>query len=212
MRARPALVLFDLDGVLAAYDRRRRCEALARSTGAELAQVQAALFGNDGLEHASDRGELSLAEYLQALRTRHGWRVDRGSFLEARRDATRVDAGMLRLCERLAPQAALAVFTNNGAWFGDELPTIAPALALRFHRRVVTSGALQRTKPDPRAYADCLACLGVRADATLFIDDNADNVHGALAAGLDALHFHDPAALRAELRARGLDTGDDDAS
>jgi putative hydrolase of the HAD superfamily len=66
-------------------------------------------------------------------------------------------------------------------------------------------------KPEPRAFADCLANLDADAASTLFVDDNADNVQGARAAGIDALHFHDPAALRVELRARGFATGDHDA-
>jgi putative hydrolase of the HAD superfamily len=211
MAATPALVLFDLDGVLAHYDRGLRCAALARATGVDPRRVHEVLFGADGLEHASDRGELDLEAYVARLRGREGWRVDAAAFVAARGAATRADAGMLALCDRLAPQARLAVFTNNGGWFADRLPAIAPALAGRFGGRVVTSGALRRTKPDPRAFADCLARLGGEPGSTLFIDDNVDNVAGARVAGLDALHFHDPAVLRADLRARGFATGDDDA-
>jgi HAD superfamily hydrolase (TIGR01509 family) len=64
---------------------------------------------------------------------------------------------------------------------------------------------MRQWKPEPAAFHACLARLGDASAAdTLFIDDNADNVEGALAAGLDALLFTDTHALRAALRQRGF--------
>jgi putative hydrolase of the HAD superfamily len=50
-------------------------------------------------------------------------------------------------------------------------------------------------KPDPRAYADCLAQLGLPAEACVFVDDQTRNVTGARAAGMRAVEFdvHNPA-------------------
>ena len=65
---------------------------------------------------------------------------------------------------------------------------------------------MRLSKPDPEAFRACLARLGGYAPAeVLFIDDNAGNVAGARAAGLDAIeykHFH---SLRHALRARGFE-------
>lgn len=211
MARRPALVMFDLDGVLADYDRNLRCEAIAADVGASAEAVHAALFGEHGLELASDRGELGLRSYLARLQARHRWRIDATAFLSARRLATRVDAAMLALCDRLQPQATLAIFSNNGVWVERHAGDIVPDLARQFGARLVCSGSLRCLKPEPAAYAGCLARLGFDAASALFVDDRQDNVEGARAAGLDALHFQGMHGLRGELAARGFLLGDDDA-
>ncbi len=44
-------------------------------------------------------------------------------------------------------------------------------------------------KPDPRAYRAALDALGVRAERTLFVDDQMRNVEGARGCGLSAVFF-----------------------
>jgi HAD superfamily hydrolase (TIGR01509 family) len=113
---------------------------------------------------------------------------------------------MLALCAELATQARLAVFTNNGDWVIAHLARIAPELPRAFGEAIVGSGQMRRWKPQPSAFAACLARLGNFEPATtVFIDDNAENVAGARVAGLDALLYTDTAALRVQLRARGFE-------
>lgn len=211
MPPRPALVLFDLDGVLADYDRAIRCAWLATTCGASSAAVYEALFGGRGLELPSDRGDIGLSGYLARLQARHCWHIAASNFLAARRAATTVDLGMLALCDRLAGQAALAVFSNNGRWVEGHAADIVPALMPRFAGRIVCSGSLRRLKPEPAAYVACLARLGGEPATTLFVDDRQDNVDGARAAGLDAIHFEGVERLRDDLTTRGFDMGDGDA-
>jgi len=214
MSVRPRLVLFDLDGVLADYDRPARCRAMARAAGADVDAMFDAMFGADGLEHATDRGEIGLEGSLAELRERHGWTLSAADFLAARRLATRARPAMLALCRELQAQARIAVFTNNGDWVHASITTIAPELPPVFGESIVCSGLMRQSKPDPDAFLACLRRLGHdEPSATLFIDDNADNVAGARCAGLDALLYTDIATLRRELRARGFELqGDEDAS
>ena len=65
---------------------------------------------------------------------------------------------------------------------------------------IVISGELGVAKPDPRIFAHLLETYGLRADATVFIDDLPANVAAAAAAGMHPILFTDPAALRAALR------------
>jgi putative hydrolase of the HAD superfamily len=44
-------------------------------------------------------------------------------------------------------------------------------------------------KPDARAYAQCLAEMGLRADEAVFVDDQQRNIDGGLAAGLSCVTF-----------------------
>jgi putative hydrolase of the HAD superfamily len=216
MSTRPRLLLFDLDGVLADYDRSVRCAALARAAGGDATSEACAeaLFGADGLEHTSDRGEIGLRGLLDGLRERHGWCVDAADFFHARQLATQARPAMLALCGELAAQARLAVFSNNGDWVAAHVAEVVPELPALFGEAIVCSGQMRQSKPAPAAFRTCLARLGGPAAAqALFVDDNADNVEGARVAGLDALLFTDTPALRGALRARGFDlSGEEHAS
>jgi len=213
MASRPRLVLFDLDGVLADYDREARCQAMADAAGANVEAMFEAMFGPEGLEHASDCGDIGLEGSLAGLRERHGWNLPAAEFIDARRLSTRVRPAMMALCRELQAQARLAVFTNNGDWVHANLPVIAPELVGMFGDSIVCSGVMRQSKPDPAAFHACLRRLRHDAAAdVLFIDDNADNVAGARRAGLDALLYTNLESLRRELRARGLELqGDCDA-
>jgi HAD superfamily hydrolase (TIGR01509 family) len=112
---------------------------------------------------------------------------------------------MIALCRTLATQADTAVFTNNGDWVGEHIGFIAPELPALFGAAIVCSGQMRLSKPDPAAFRACLARLGGYAPAqVLFVDDNAGNVAGARAAGLDAIEFTHIHSLRHALRARGF--------
>lgn len=204
MPARPRLLLFDLDGVLVRYDRRLRCELLAQQTGATAGEVSALLFGDTGLETRSDRGELGLPELLQAIQRDAGWQLTPAQYLRARQAATQVDEGMLGLCQDLAAESDLAIFTNNGHWLAEHIGAVAPALLSLFEGRIICSGHLRQAKPRPEAFAACLRRLGAHAAETLFVDDRRDNVEGARAAGLRAEWFENTEVLRAQLRDQGF--------
>lgn len=204
MSARPRLLLFDLDGVLAQYDRHARCAHLAGAAGVEAEAMHEALFGEAQLELRSDLGEFDLPGLLDALHELRGWRVSASDFLAARRQATRVEADMLALCQAASCETELAMFTNNGRWLAEHAEAIVPDLVPLFGGRMVCAGHLRRCKPEPEAYAACLERLGARAHQTLFIDDRADNVEGARLAGLHALQFENVSTLRAQLRQYGF--------
>jgi putative hydrolase of the HAD superfamily len=212
MRARPAQLLFDLDDVLVAYDHGVRSAALAAAIGGGVDPqvVREVLFGADGLEFGCDRGEYDLDEYLARLHLRCGWSLDAASFVAARAAATHPVPAMLALCDALAPQARLAIFSNNGAWVEAHAKTIVPGIASRFGGDIVCSGSLRASKPAPAAFAACLARLGATPEATLFVDDKAVNAEGARLAGLDSLQFTNLPTLRRDLRARGFDLPGDD--
>lgn len=71
-------------------------------------------------------------------------------------------------------------------------------------RGVTVSGEIGLIKPDRAIYERHAESFGLAAAHTLFIDDSPANVEGARAAGWNAVHFTDGAALRADLRRHGV--------
>lgn len=69
---------------------------------------------------------------------------------------------------------------------------------------VVLSGDVGLAKPDPAIYELAAKRFGVTPATTLFVDDRADNVAAAAAAGWRTHHFTDPAALAPALARAGL--------
>jgi putative hydrolase of the HAD superfamily len=76
----------------------------------------------------------------------------------------------------------------------------SPVLAQVDHILPCTDNGI--LKPDRRAYQRALLVTGCRADRSLFVDDEIDNVRGAQAAGLEAILFDitDPTASWHEIR------------
>jgi 2-haloacid dehalogenase len=66
---------------------------------------------------------------------------------------------------------------------------------------IVVSGVEKLIKPDPRIYQLLLNRYLIKADESIFIDDNIHNVKAARELGFFAIHFQNPAQLEAELSA-----------
>lgn len=197
-------VLFDLDGVLADYDRGRRVETFARHLGHRAEAVHAAIYAS-GIEDAADAGLLDAPTYLSALGRELDRDVDAEAWVDARRAATCVRPPVLELAGRLRDQGiAVAVLSNNGLLMAERWPVIVPTLLPLFERRFFCSAQLQAAKPSPAAYLRCLEALAMPPAATLFVDDSDANVAGARKAGLVAHHFTDLQQLRSALANCGL--------
>jgi putative hydrolase of the HAD superfamily len=66
-------------------------------------------------------------------------------------------------------------------------------------------------KPDARFYEACARAAGVAPGSCIFIDDLAENIEGARAAGLGGLHYVETAGLVASLRELGVEIGLDES-
>ena len=95
--------------------------------------------------------------------------------------------GIARLLARAAAKIPVYAFTNTNRAHADRFLTqFAPLLA--HFRKVFTSHDLGLRKPEPAAFARVVSEIGVPAGRILFFDDSAENVAGARASGLQAVH------------------------
>lgn len=199
----PAVVLFDLDGVLAHYDHARRLQLLAKPSGASVEAVSRALF-ESGLERDADLGLHDAQGQVDEFARRLGTPVSLDDCIAARRASMRADAAMLALAARIARHARVAILTNNNLLLRDHLPAICPPLFPLFDDRVFCSAQFRLAKPDPAIFLQCLGQLGATPAQALFIDDKAENAEGARRAGLRAHHYTGMPALQAWLHGHGL--------
>lgn len=71
-------------------------------------------------------------------------------------------------------------------------------------RGVTVSGRIGLIKPDRAIYEHHARSFGLDPESTLFIDDSAKNVEGAIAAGWQAVQFIDVAGLKIDLARLGV--------
>lgn len=111
--------------------------------------------------------------------------------------------GMYELVSRLKTEGYGVYGLTN--WSSETFYTIVdeyPVFSLL--DGMVVSGDVRLLKPDAAIFQYLLDKYGLKAEESLFIDDNAENVAGAIAFGMSAIRFTTPDALREELRKRGI--------
>lgn len=204
MTAAIRCVLFDFDGVLADYDRDVRIGHLAHFLGRPSHAVRAAIYAS-GVEDAADAGLLDADAYLEALGRELDCTVPADAWVDARRAATHEKPPMLSLASELRARGiTVAMLSNNGLLMAQSWPAIVPALFPLFSGRAFCSAQLGATKPSPATYLRCLEALAMPPPATLFVDDNPDNVAGAREAGLVGHCFAGITELQRALEEHGL--------
>jgi 2-haloacid dehalogenase len=112
--------------------------------------------------------------------------------------------GSVAIMEGLIAQGRdVTMLTNFAADTFAQAKTIFPFLSKP--RGVTVSGEIQLIKPDVAIYEKHARDFGLDPVATVFIDDNADNVKGAKAAGWHSVQFIDPPTLRRDLAGFGIE-------
>ena len=201
---RPEAVIFDMDDVLCRYDLGRRLRALARITGKTPRDIRAALW-DSGFEDAADTGGYADPDhYLQEFGQRIGHRLTRAEWVEARREAMQPWPDMLALAARLAPQARLALYTNNGPLTKAEITALFPELNAIFPEQYF-SFEFGIKKPDPASFTRLMERMGTAPECCCFIDDKRSNVTGAKLAGLRGHHFRSREQLLPDLWDMGFE-------
>ncbi len=109
----------------------------------------------------------------------------------------RVDYDLVARIRELGDTYRVGMITNAfpdvRRWLVDEWG-IADAF-----EEIIVSAELGVVKPDPAIYHHALERLAVRAERSVFIDDFEENVAGAQAVGMHAIHFQSVQQALADL-------------
>lgn len=193
-----AWLVLDCDGVVRHWDE-DQLDAMARRHGLDAGAVAQVAFGPELLD-AAMCGRLSAEEWALEIAGRTGVAQVAEDFLA---QGWSIDQRVLSIVDdvRRAGLVRVAVFSNASTRLEDDLASCR--VAERFDE-IVSSARLGLAKPDPAAFAACAARLGADPAQCLFVDDRAENVAGARAAGMSAELFMGPGALQALVEAAGL--------
>ena len=189
-------VLFDFGGVLAEEGFRDGLVALAIEQGLDAQHIT-----GQGMQAVYDSGFVlgkgTAAGFWALLRERTGLvgedevlseRILRGFVLRP---------WMIERVRQLREQGYVTGILSDQTHWLDDLDARDPFKQV--FDRIYNSYYLGKGKRDPSLFTDVLADLDLPAPAVLFIDDNADNVARAQAAGLQAIQYIDRAVFAAEL-------------
>jgi glucose-1-phosphatase len=180
-------LLFDLGGVVLSIDFDRMFARWAYHAGEEPDTIRAR-FSFDASYARHERGEIGATEYFASLRSSLRINLSDAQFTDG---WTAIYAGEIlgvpQLLSSLKNQIPLYAFTNSnpthmGVWANIYAET------LKNFRRVLVSSDIGVRKPEPEAFAKIATAIGVPLSRILFFDDTKENVDGAMAVGMQAVH------------------------
>jgi putative hydrolase of the HAD superfamily len=196
-------LLFDLGRVVIDIDFNKTLACWAMHAGCEPAHL-VGRFSRDEIYKRHETGEISDAEFFAGLRTSLGIALSDAQFLEGWNAIFAGEMpGIAALLARAAKRVPLYAFSNtNGAHIEHFSQAFAGVLG--HFREIFLSSAIGLRKPDAAAYDHVVKAIGVPAQRIVFFDDLAENIEGARARGLTAIHVTSPDDVARVLAALGI--------
>lgn len=90
-------------------------------------------------------------------------------------------------------------------WSAETFPTVQKTYRIfSLIDKIVVSGEVKQLKPNPEIFHTLLNKYNLKAEESLFIDDNLKNVEGAKAVGINAIRFENANKLKEDLKALNI--------
>jgi len=196
-------LLFDLGRVVIDIDFEKALACWAGHAGCEPHEIAARFVRDEAYWH-HETAKISDAAYFASLRASLGIPLSDTQFLEG---WNAIFAGKMpdidALLTRAGKHLPLYAFSNTNAAHVAHLPSIY-ADVLRHFREVFFSSTIGLRKPDADAYHHVIDAIGVPASRIVFFDDLAENIEGARAVGIHAVHVRSSADIAEALAALGV--------
>jgi glucose-1-phosphatase len=196
-------LLFDLGRVVLDINFNNTLACWAGHAGCEPAHLLRR-FSRDEIYQRHEKGEIGDAEFFAALRSSLGIGLSDDQFLEGWNAIFAGEMpGIAPLLERAAKLLPLYAFSNTNGAHADHFSRRYAAV-LRHFREIFLSSMIGLRKPDAAAYDHVVKAIGVPASRIVFFDDLAENIDGARARGLIAVHVTSPEDVAEALAALGI--------
>lgn len=143
------------------------------------------------LDKATEERVALFPEYENWIRQYYGrWEEMLG-------DAIHGTVELLKQCVD-SPALKVVALTN---WSAETFPVALKKFDfLQWFEGIVVSGEEMTRKPFPAIYHTTLERFDLKAEESLFIDDNKRNIEAAAALGIQCIHFSTPLQLEKELK------------
>jgi len=196
-------LLFDIGRVVLNIDFGKVLANWAGHAACEPAQL-AARFSPDDAWHRHERGEISDGEFFAGLRRSLGVELSDAQFLEGWNaiftgEMPDIAASLARAGQSLPLYAFSNTNNAHVVHFSEAYPDV-----LGHFREIYLSNAIGLRKPEAAAFDHVVKAIGVPASRIVFFDDSADNIAGARARGLTAVHVTKPDDVAKALVALGI--------
>ena len=196
-------LLFDLGRVVLDIDFSKAIGCWAAHAGCEPSDILARYVRDEAYRH-HETGKISDSEYFESLRASLGIGITDDQFLEGWNAIFAGEMpGIAELLARAAGHLPLYAFSNTNQphvdYFSKEYADL-----LGHFRRLYLSSSIGLRKPDAEAFDHVVAAIGVPAERIVFFDDLAENIEGARARGLTAVHVTSPRDVGNALKALGI--------
>jgi epoxide hydrolase-like predicted phosphatase len=190
-------VYFDLGGVIVRTEYQAPRQHLAERLGMEYEALSKLVFESETSRQASI-GQLSEEEHWAAVMRRlhlpeSETQAIRDEFFAG--DIT--DLHLLDFMRGLRRKCKVGLISN--AWSGLRPWIVSKKFEDAFDAMII-SAEIGVMKPDARIYQIALEKLGVKPSESVFLDDFPKNVEGAIAVGMQAIHFTQPEQELKELK------------
>jgi glucose-1-phosphatase len=196
-------LLFDLGRVVLDIDFSKAIGCWAAHAGCEPSDILARYVRDEAYRH-HETGKISDAAYFDSLRASLGIRITDAQFLEGWNAIFAGEMpGIAELLARAAGHLPLYAFSNTNQPHVDHFSQVHADLLGHF-REIYLSSTIGLRKPDQAAYEHVIDAIGVPASRILFFDDLAENIEGARACGLMAVHVTSSADVADAFAALGI--------
>jgi len=196
-------LLFDLGRVVLDIDFSKALSCWAAHADCAASDI-AARFVRDDAYRRHEMGAMSDADYFESLRASLGIGISDAQLLEGWNAIFAGEVpGIAPLLTRAAGQTPLYAFSKTNRPHVEYF-SIAYAGILGHFRELFLSSTIGLRKPDAAAYDHVIKAIGAPAGRIVFFDDLAENIEGARASGLTAIHVKSAADVASALEALGI--------
>lgn len=197
-------IYFDLGKVILDFDHDLACRQIATVANAPVDVVRRVLFQTD-LQIRYETGLITSDQFHQQFCDATGSSPNKDALLLAGSDIFEMNPPMLPLIKRLAAgRIPLGILSNTCEAHWEFIKDHYPFVCESFLHTIL-SYQVEAMKPNEKIYLKAIETAGVPAERIFFMDDRAENVTGAIAAGMDAVLFRSESELSAQLHDRGIE-------
>jgi putative hydrolase of the HAD superfamily len=200
----PQFIYFDLGNVLLTFDHQIACRQVAELAEITPERVWEILFASD-LQSRYERGEMSSREFYEEFCRVSLSEPDYGALHRANSQMFELNVPVIPIVSHLMSAGhRLGILSNTCEAHWQYVSDGRFTSVRDFFEVQVLSYQERCSKPEVEMYTVAARRAGVAPERIFFVDDNPENVAGALQAGFDAVVFQGPQQLASELRSRGL--------